>query len=116
MELKLSSSEVTEPSGNERHSVSVLDHYREELVEYLREMQEFNHWDPSKVFQSLSAYSARAMEMRQYLTHYDSRRNQAFRKEVVDAFISECERQFKFQSRAQAVREMDARLAGGHFA
>jgi len=92
-----------------------LDGFREEILDYYKEMRRFNDMDGTEVFQSLSAFSARASEIREYLTHFDTKRNQSFRIKAVDPFLDECDRQFKIHSRIQAVRDMEVRLAGGNF-
>lgn len=95
-----------------RRSNSVED-WRAELSAYLSEMQKFEGMDPTEVFFRLSAFSARAAEIRFSITASESRRMTAFRTQAVDPFIEECDRQFRIHSRIQAIREMEFRISGG---
>lgn len=107
----------TSPSKPEKgRNADVLDSWRQELAESYVVMKNLGFMDPSDVFLRLSQFSARASEMRSQMVLHEGRREYAFRTKIIDPFIEECERQFKFHSRLQAIREMDARLAGGHFA
>lgn len=89
--------------------------WREEIFGYYEVMKTFNDMDPSDVFRSLSAYSARASEIRAHIGEKESRTEAAFRIRVIDPFLEECDRQFKIHSRTLATDEMMARLAGGRF-
>lgn len=90
-----------------------LDGWRAELSAYLAEMQKFEGMDPVEVFMRLSAFSARAAEIRFAITQSENRRHQAFRTQGVDPFIEQCEFQFRVYSRIQAVRDMEFRISGG---
>lgn len=90
--------------------------WREELHDYFARMRQFNVMDPVDVFEHLSAFSARASEIRNLCMEHDSRRNNNFRIREIDPFIEECDRQFKIHSRILSVKEVEARLAGGSFA
>jgi hypothetical protein len=93
---------------------SRLDSWREELATYLREMVQFKNMDPVEVFLRLSAFSARASEIRNTIVCSDNRRWTAFRTQAIDPFLDECDRQFRIHSRVQATREMEFRMSGGH--
>jgi len=90
--------------------------WREELHGYFAAMRQFNVMDAVDVFEHLSAFSARASEIRNLCMEMDSRRNNNFRIREIDPFIEECDRQFKIHSRILSVKEVEARLAGGSFA
>lgn len=94
---------------------SQIDQWKDELIVYFQVMKDFRNMDAEEIFLSLSAFSARASEMRSMLVRDTSKRSQSFRTQEVDPFIEECDRQFKFHSRAQAIREMEVRIAGGAF-
>jgi len=85
---------------------------RSEMEGYYREMNTLNGLDPMDVFQKLSAFSARASEIRALCFKVDSRQAQALRTQIVDPFLEECDRQFKIHSRLQAIRELEFRLVG----
>lgn len=89
--------------------------YNEELVGFYQTMQRLNSMDLTTVFESLSAWTARASEIRNRIVSSDSRRSNTFRTRQLDPFIDECDRQFKYLSRKQSTYEMDAKLAGGRF-
>jgi hypothetical protein len=92
---------------------SKFEDWRAELDAFYREMRKFESFDPHSVFMRLSAFSARASEMRAQLARDDSRRALALRTKEVEPFLDECDRQFKYHSRAQAVSDMEFRLSGG---
>lgn len=93
----------------------LLETWRLELAEYYTTMRKFKEMDPTEVYGSLSAFSARASEMRLALVDHPTKRMDAFRTRVIDKFLEECDRQFKFISRITAVHEMEVKLAGGRF-
>lgn len=71
--------------------------------------------DPSDVFRNLAQFTARASEMRATIAEHETRQEAAFRIKVIDPFIEECDRQFKFHSRILSNEEMIAKLSGGRF-
>ena len=83
-----------------------------ELNDYLHRLQLLNSLPPVEVFQTLSAVSARLAEIRNHLVRTDVRRYTALRTKEVDPLIDEVDRQFKFHSRIQAVRDSEMRLSG----
>lgn len=109
-------SDGPEPKRVFKAPVNTLAGWRQEIAEYYVTMKDFTDTDPVSVFQNLSQFSARASEMRSYITAKDGREEANFRTRVIDPFIEECDRQFKLHSRIQAINEMDARLAGGRYA
>lgn len=90
-----------------------LDTLRDEVLSYYAEMREFGAMDVVDVFLSLSAWSARVGELRAYIVMRDDRKANALRTKILDPFLEQVDFQFKVHSRIQAVREMEARLAGG---
>jgi hypothetical protein len=69
--------------------------------------------NPADVFQTCSAISARMAELRNQMFRRTDRAAQAFRTKEIEPLLDEVERQFKYHSRLQATREMEARLTGG---
>lgn len=90
-----------------------LDVWRSELDSYYSEMRKFESMDPVEVFLRLSAFSARASEIRSVIVRSENRRHTSFRTQEIDPFIDECDRQFKLHSRIQSTREMEFRISGG---
>lgn len=85
---------------------------QDEINDYLRRLKELNGLPPAEVFQTLSAISARLAEIRNRLIRVENRRFTALRTKEIDPLIEEVDRQFKFHSRIQAVREAEMRLFG----
>lgn len=83
-----------------------------EVNDYLRRLKDLNASPPVEVFQTLSAISARVAEIRNRLVRTDNRRFTALRTKEIDPLIEEVDRQFKFHSRIQAVRDSEMRLSG----
>lgn len=94
---------------------NLIDQFWDEIFQYYKVMKEFNEMDASEVFGSLSAFSARASEMRAYCNRSDSKRSQNLRLKAIDPFIEECDRQFKYHSRNLSTQEAEMRLSGGRF-
>lgn len=92
---------------------SKFDDWRCELDGYYLVMQTFCALDPHSVFMRLSAFSARVSEMRSQLARDDSRRALALRTREVEPFLDECDRQFKFHSRALTITELEFKISGG---
>lgn len=105
--------EATLDSRGQRALGTKLDSWRQELGGYFAEMQEFQNMAPDDVFLRLSAFSARASEIRYEITQTDNRRHQSFRTQGIDPFLEECDRQFRIHSRIQSVRDMEFKLSGG---
>lgn len=87
--------------------------FRVEFDGYRRQMRDFVTMEPDEVLIALSAFSARASEVRVLLWRDGSRLAQKMRTEEMDPFIDECDRQFKVHSRLQTIRELDWRMTGG---
>ena len=85
---------------------------REELDGYYSEMKGFSEFDLEEVYLKLSAWSARASEIRSTLVRQESRAAMAFRTKEIEPFLSEIKNQFGIWSRIQAHRETDYKLAG----
>lgn len=89
------------------------DRIRLEIDGYYKILRKLVRSDPSEVFQHLSAISARMSEIRTRLIRVESRKATAIRTKEVDPLLEEVDRQFKFHSRLQATREMEASLTRG---
>lgn len=100
----------------EKERPTGLDAWREEISDCYQILKVLVDMDPSDAFRHLSQFSARASEMRSLISVREGREQANFRIKVIDPFLDECDRQFRINSRIQAVKEMDAKLAGGHFA
>lgn len=95
---------------NERDFIAVV---RQEIADYYRTMCRFGQMEPTEVFLYLSAWAARASEVRSLLNDIDSRLCNTFRTKQIDPFLDACDMQFKLHSRIQAVRDMEFKLSGG---
>lgn len=89
-----------------------IDEVREELIAYYGEMQKLRSLPLDEIFMSLAGWTARMSEVRSELTLRESKRSMALRTKHVEPFIEECDRQFKFYSRVQSVRDMEAKFGG----
>lgn len=94
-------------------SGSMFDAWRAEIDAFYREMRKFDSMDLHSVFMRLSAFSARAAEMRTQLARDDSRRAASMRTKEIEPFLNDLEFQFKVHSRAHSVQEMDFKMSGG---
>lgn len=94
-------------------SGSVHEVWRSELDSFYAQMRKFESMHVQDVFMCLSAFSARAAEIRTQLCRDDSRKALSFRTKEVEPFLNDCEFQFKVHSRNQSVREMEFKLSGG---
>lgn len=95
------------------HNRSDVDTWRGELDSYYQQMHLFQQMEPDEIFVALSAFSARASEIRSHLVRVDTRLHTSFRTREIDPFIDECDRQFKLWSRVQSVKDMEFRMSGG---
>jgi hypothetical protein len=84
-----------------------VDSWRAELDEGYTTMRKFGSMDITDVLLCLSAFSARAAEMRAQCNRVENRKAAAFRTREVDPFLEEVDRQFRIHSRLQAVRQME---------
>ncbi len=101
-------------SSSHVDEVDAVSGWRAELDAFHAKMRdEFQLGDPASVFMALAAMSARMSEVRTAIARSDNRRWQSFRKAELDPFLEECERQYRFHSRALSVREQELRLSGG---
>lgn len=92
--------------------VSVIRSLQGELDSYYAQMRAFQRDDVTDVFMALAAFTARASEVRGYLSRQSSKRIDSFRTRELDPFIDECDRQFRVWSRMQSVRQLEADLSG----
>lgn len=92
-----------------------VESWKTELGAYFAEMVKFEGMDPAEIFLRLSAFTARASEIR-LMSQNESRRGQSFRTQAVDPFLEECERQFRYHSRVASMRELEWKMTGGHHA
>jgi hypothetical protein len=90
-----------------------LEDLQTELDEYFAAIRKFQSMDISEILLSISAFSARAAEIRSHLMRSESRRLNAFRTREIDPFLQACEFQFRIHSRLQAIRELEFKLSGG---
>lgn len=95
--------------------VSVIRSLQGELDTYYAQMRAFQRDDVTEVFMALAAFTARASEVRGYLSRQSSKRIDSFRTRELDPFIDECDRQFRVWSRMQSVRQLEADLTGKGF-
>lgn len=93
------------PTNVERSSW--VDSWRAELDEGYTTMRKFGSMDITDVLLTLSAFSARAAEMRAQCNRVENRKAAAFRSREVDPFLEEVDRQFRIHSRLQSVRQME---------
>lgn len=91
----------------------VVGQLQAEVDSWYVAMRGFGEHDPSDIFMTLAAFSARASELRTQVQRSDNRRLTAFRTRELDPFLEEVDRQFRMFSRVQAVRDMEFRLSGG---
>lgn len=112
MELRLTPHEVPRPLPI-NHGAEDVSAWRNEFDSYYQQMHLFREMEIDEILMALSAFSARASEIRSQLVRVDTRLHTAFRTKEVDPFLEEVDRQFKLWSRVQSVRDMDFRLSGG---
>jgi hypothetical protein len=90
-----------------------IERLREELDQYLERMQVLGNLELDEIFLCLSAFTARATELKIQLSRSDTARATAFRNREIEPFLTECDRQFKYYSRMQTTRELDFKISGG---
>jgi hypothetical protein len=83
---------------------------RGEIDDYMVLVRKLRSLPPDEVFLELSGITARLTELRLMCVRSESRRLAALRTREIDPLIEECERQFRFHSRIQACRTMEADL------
>lgn len=96
-----------------RAGSSDLDALRAELDQYYAEVRDLGEMESSEIFMRLAGITGRVSEMRKDVYRSSSRSHSAFRTQEIDPLLDECDRQFKFFSRAFAALELDAKLSGG---
>jgi hypothetical protein len=80
---------------------------RGEIDDYMVTLRKLRSMLPEQVFMELSGITARLAELRLTCVRSESRRLAALRTRELDPLIEECDRQFRFHSRIQAVRTME---------
>lgn len=83
-----------------------------ELDDYFHRLTTLNSLPPFEVFQTISAISARASEIRHQLIRFEDRKSAALRIKHVDPLLEELDRQFKIHSRLTAVRHFEYEMDG----
>lgn len=94
------------PQGNE------IESWRKELDAFYDEMNAFRSYDPADVFMKLSAWTARASYVRTQVVRANNRVMNYFRTQELEPFLVECDRQFKFWSRAVSVMQIESDMGG----
>lgn len=90
-----------------------IENLRSEIDSYMEQMQTFPGLPSDEIFLMLSAWTARATELRIQLSRSDTQKARSFNSKEIDPFLDECERQFRFHSRVQSYREQEFKLSGG---
>lgn len=103
---------ITPPATVDRRADALLA-MRRELDTYWVSLRGFAEMEPDQVLIALSAFTARVGEMRTHCYRDGGRLATRLRLDELEPFIEECDRQFKFHSRLQSIRELDWRMAGG---
>jgi hypothetical protein len=80
---------------------------RAEIDDYMILLRKLRSLPPEQVFLELSGITARMAEIRMVCVRSESRRLAALRTREIDPLIEECDRQFRFHSRIQAVRSIE---------
>lgn len=86
--------------------------YKAEVDTYYRVLKMLTEMTPVEVFNCLSAFSARASEMRTRLFRVDNNRANAFRTREIEPLIEEIDRQFRVHSRIMSYKEFEMKLSG----
>lgn len=86
---------------------------RMEIDDYMVMLRKLRSLPPDEVFLELSGITARLAELRLTCVRSESRRLTGLRTREIDPLIEECDRQFRFHSRIQAVRTMEADMTRG---
>lgn len=91
-----------------------LEGWRRELDDALKVMIKFSKMNHTDIFISLSGFTARASYIRNIVARVpENRRMAAFRTKELEPFIEECDRQFKYWSRALSVQALDWEISKG---
>lgn len=94
-----------------RADVADLDALRAEVDRYYVRVRDLGTLESSEIFMDLAAITGRLSEMRKDVYRQTGRLYTAFRTQEIDPLLEECDRQFKFFSRAFSAVELDARIA-----
>lgn len=110
---------ATPAPENAGTGAGMVQGYALELNHYYARLNAFTDMEPDEVLRELSGISARLTEMRSNcfrLADSGDRASRAadkLRIKEIDPMLEECERQFKYHSRIQAIREFDLKMTGG---
>lgn len=80
---------------------------RGEIDDYMVLLRKLRSLPAEQVFMELSGITARLAELRLACVRSESRRLTALRSREIDPLIEEADRQFRFHSRIQAVRQIE---------
>ena len=94
------------PQGDE------ITGWRKELDAFYDNMNSFKNEDPAEIFMLLSAWTARASYIRTQVVRANNRAMNFFRTQEIEPFLTECDRQFKFWSRAVSVMQIESDMGG----
>lgn len=106
------SSQASDPPAPVSGRVVHLSDLQQEVAEFYTRLTKLSETDMAEVFKSLSAISSRTAEIRSWLQSSESRQMRAFKANQVEPLLEECERQYTYLSRLQAVREFELKLVG----
>jgi hypothetical protein len=107
MKIEIEPEVPVRSSTRETKVLTKLTEFEDEIDGYYDIMVEFKEMDSGEILEALSAFTARASQIRANLIRQDNRTIQAFRTKQLDPFIEECERQFKVWSRFISVRQFE---------
>ena len=104
--MKLTLEEATK---TERKTVARVDKeaFRKEFDEYFEIMTTFPGMDPSEILMTISAFSARASQIRMHIVRDEDKLLGLFRTREIDPFLQECDRQFKIWSRLVSIKQIE---------
>ena len=88
-----------------------FDALRAELDQYYAEVRDLGELESSEILMRMAGMTGRVSEMRKDVYRMTSRSYSAFRTQEIDPLLDECDRQFKFFSRAFAVLTLEAKLS-----
>ena len=91
----------------------VIAVYRQEIDEYVEQIQTFHMVEPDQVLLAVSAIAARLVAIRVELQRSGSQRANKLRTSEIDPILDHLDQQFRIHSRLLAVRDLDFRMSGG---
>jgi hypothetical protein len=90
-----------------------LDAIRKEFSGYYSRLIELKDLPPREILESLSAFTARAFQVRSEIIRLNERDWTNFRTKELDPFVEECDRQFKIWSRIISQDKLDWDMTRG---